>query len=359
MAITTQPDSTVYLLGFDKRLTYLFQGNVIEKDDVVKELANYDGTNKITVFHMKKTSWHECGAKELNRIEKGRRFTVDHGGDEFTANSDDDEDEDLGGDLESQQNPEQTPTASADDVREDFREVWLFENFLVPDGELTKTFLTPDSITSWMISSFSMNDEHGLAIGPPTELVVKNEFFTKLVLPYSIRFKEKLRVDVMVYNYVDNKESLDVKVTLSDADNKASFRFFDKECSSTPSTETKPSKTVKVPYENGRKVSFYIQSGAERTKFEQIIRIRVDATATTRHGVTYQDKMIKKLKVEPIGVKVYDIEVKDYNLKPEQATKIDAISKNVTGTDEYPKFIVAIAGDYMTDAMTKVSLGYE
>jgi len=356
MAITTQPDSTVYLLGFDKRLTYLFQGNVIERNDVVKKLANYDGNNKITVFHMKKTNWHECDAKELKRVALGKRFTVDHGGDEFRASEDEDMMEDIE-ELESERNPEETPTASADDVRENFKEVWLFDEFEVPDGSITKTFKTPDSITSWMISSFSMNDEYGLAIGPPTELVIKNEFFTKVDLPYSIRFTEKLRVDVMVYNYVETKEALDVNVIIFDAENKNSFRFFDTECSSTPSAEKKPSKTASVPHDNVRKVSFYIQAGSDRREYEKIIKLRIDTTATNRHGEKFEDKMIRRLNVEPVGVKTYDIEIKNHNLKNEM--KMDSVSKNGTGTDEYPKFIVEIAGDYLTDDMSDVKLGYE
>ena len=356
MSIATRPDSTVYLLGYEKRSTYSFQGNNLNKEDVVKELADFDGTNYVTVFRIDKKYWHECTDQELLRIAKGRRPVVQHSGDEFLANEDEDMDESID-ELGSDRDEEEPSTATADDVREDFRELWLFEDFEVPDGTLTKQFLTPDSITSWMISSFSMNEEYGLAIGPQKELIVKNQFFTKVVLPYSIRFKEKLRVDVMVYNYVDTKEALDVKVNIYDQDGKNSFRFFDNECSTTASTETKPSKTVKVPHDNARRVSFYIQSGADRTKFEQIIRIRVDATATTRHGDKFEDKMIKRLRVEPIGVKTYEVDPDSFNLKSK--TKSKALYKNVTNTDEYPKFIVEIAGDYLTDDLSKVKLGYE
>jgi len=155
----------------------LVQGNDINKDDVVKELANYDGNNKITVFHMNKTNWHECDDKELKRVALGRRHVVDHSVDEFTANEDDDEEiEDLEEILESERNVEEdTPKASIDNLRVDFQGVWLFDEFEVPDGSITNTITKPDSITSWMISSFSMNKEYGLAIGQPKELIVNNQ----------------------------------------------------------------------------------------------------------------------------------------------------------------------------------------
>jgi len=166
MKFTTRPESTVYLLGYDNRL---FQGNEINKDDVVKELTNYDGNNKITVFHIKKRNWHECDSKELKRVALGRRHTVDHGGDEFTANPDDDEDEDSRK-IVGERKEDKKTKASVDEVQG----VWLFDKFEVPDGELTKIFTIPNSSTTWMISSFSMNEDHGLAIGQPKELIIKN-----------------------------------------------------------------------------------------------------------------------------------------------------------------------------------------
>ncbi|XP_070504792.1 thioester-containing protein 1 allele S3-like [Chironomus tepperi] len=342
--ITTQPNSTVYLLAYDERLTYLFQGNDVKKEDV-------------------KSNWHQCTDEELKRIQKGRSFVVQHSTDQFSANQDDELVENIE-DLESERNPDEDAHSPADDVREDFREVFIFEELEVDHtGVMRKKYITLDSITSWMISSFSMNEESGLAIGPPKKLKVKNQFFTKIVLPYSIRFKEKLRIDVMVYNYVDSQETLDVTVKMLNGEKnetiKREFRFYDTECSTTASTATTMSKPVKVPYDYAKKVSFFIQSGADRTEFVELLKIRVEAAGTSRSGKNVSDSIIKKLKVEPIGVKVYDIEVKSFDLEEKDAPKIETLNKNVTNGDEYPKFIVEIAGDYMTDDMTKVNLGYK
>ncbi|XP_070504806.1 CD109 antigen-like [Chironomus tepperi] len=358
ITMTTKPDSTVYLLGYDKRLTYLFQGNDVKKEDVVKELANYDGTNQVTVFHVNKTNWHECTPAELKRIQKGRITVVQHSGDEFSLNEDEDFEEIIP-DLESEAKEEKPPSGDADDIREDFRAVWIFDQHQIyENGTSTAIYQAPDSITSWLISSFSMNEEHGLAIGPPKELIVKNEFFTKVVLPYSIRYKEKLRIDVMVYNYIEKNEALDVTVMLTDFESKKSFRIFDSECSNTPIATDKPTKTVKVPFNNAKRVSFYIQSGNDKAKYEQTMKIRIDANGKTRDGTSYSDKMVKRLRVEPIGVKVYDI-TSDSFIVRKGHEKVKELSKNVTNGDEYPKFIVEIAGDYLTDDMTKVKLGYE
>ncbi|XP_070504791.1 thioester-containing protein 1 allele S3-like [Chironomus tepperi] len=301
--------------------------------------------------------------EELERIQNGRKFVIQHSKDQFSANQDDELVEDTD-DLESARNPDEDAHSPADDVREDFREVFIFEELEVDHtGVMRKEYRTLDSITSWMISSFSMNEESGLAIGPPKKLKVKNQFFTKIVLPYSIRFKEKLRIDVMVYNYVDSQETLDVTVKMLNGEKnetiKKEFRFFDTECSTTASTATTMSKTVKVPYDYAKKVSFFIQSGADRTEFAELLKIRVEASGTSRSGKNVGDSIIKKLKVEPIGVKVYDIEVKSFDLEEKDAPKIETLNKNVTNGDEYPKFIVEIAGDYMTDDMTKVNLGYK
>ena len=147
------------------------QGNNIKKEDVVKELTDYDGTNYVTVFHIKKTNWKDCTPKELHRIEMGRIFVARHRNDEFSAFEVDNMDEELG-ELESNRNVEEAQTATEDAVREDFQDTWLFEEFEVPDGTLTKQFMTPESKTSWIVSSFSMNEYHGLAIGPQKEIII-------------------------------------------------------------------------------------------------------------------------------------------------------------------------------------------
>lgn len=127
----TKQGSRIYLLAYDKRLTYLRKGNEVTKTDVVKEVADVDEHNKITVFKME--AWHDCTQEELDTIEKGRVLTTSHGGDVFSLDDSDDFEEDFG-------NPNDDPQASgetkeADDIREDFPETWIYEDFVVEENK--------------------------------------------------------------------------------------------------------------------------------------------------------------------------------------------------------------------------------
>ncbi|CAG9810263.1 unnamed protein product [Chironomus riparius] len=356
--ITTKPNSTAYILGYDERLTYLFEGNEIEKQDVIKELVNYDGNNIVTVFHIKKLSWHKCTNEELRRINTGRQLVVGHGGGQTTANTNDEEDE-MNREMDSVRNPEMPTKPNSDDIREDFREVFIYDMFEVPNGNLIKSYYAPDSTTSWIISSFSMNVEDGLAIGPRKKLIVKSQFFIRMNLPFVIRFKEKLKVDVMIHNYLGINETLDVNVDMYDHDGHNRFKFFETACSTTASTVKKMTKTVGVPYDEPKIVSFYIQSGTNETYIYQEFKIRVDASATSSRGDTYSDGVLKKLKVEPVGIKIYSYENKKFNVKPSQVPHVDRMQKEVTKSDEYSRFFVNIAGDFMTDEMANVNWRFE
>lgn len=369
MKINTQPESTVYLLGFDKRLSSFFQGNEITKDDVVSELADYDGTNRVTVLDMDKSNWHDCTGEELRQIKKGIFLYWDSDAriyeDEIVCHEDNN--------FEELPTSDNTESIRLQDIEEDFRDVWMFEELKsiqmyevpwtfevswmygvpwmnrVPDERFIKSIYVPSSANTWIISSFSIHDEYGLAIGPPKELIVKNQFYIQAFLPYKIKFGEIIKVDVMVYNYVNNREALDVKITMFDSEKLNTFKFYDSECSLTPSNETKPSKTIKVQNENARKVSFYIQPTSSKQNFEERIKIRIDAIATSRHGERFEYKMIKSLRVEPVGVKTFNVISENYNLAKNSMEIVDYIENDLVNNDGYKRYITEVSGDYLTE----------
>jgi len=368
--INTQPESTVYILGFDKRLTNYFQGNEITKDDVVSELADYDGTNRVTVLDMDKSNWHDCTKHELQQIKKGIFILWDSWDatiyeDEIACHEDNN--------FEDLPTSDNTESIGLQDIEEDFRDVWMFEELKsiqmyevpwtfkvswmygvprmnrVPDERFIKSIYVPSSTNTWMISSFSIHDEYGLAIGAPRELVVKTQFYIQAISPYIIKFGEIIKVDVMVYNYVDNREALDVKITMFDSEKLNSLKFYDSECSLTPNNETKPSKTIKVPNENARKVSFYIQPTSSQQNFEERIKIRIDAIATSRHGERFEYKMIKSLRVEPVGVKTFNVISENYNLAKNSKEIVHYIENDLVNKEEHKRYITEVAGDYLTE----------
>lgn len=75
-------------------------------------------------------------------------------------------------------------------TRKKFPETWLWQT--VTTDETGKTELddlvVPDTITSWILTGFSMSTETGLGVvNGPEKITAFQKFFIKLYLPYSIK----------------------------------------------------------------------------------------------------------------------------------------------------------------------------
>ncbi|KAL3073614.1 hypothetical protein niasHT_036284 [Heterodera trifolii] len=65
----------------------------------------------------------------------------------------------------------------------------------------------PDTITSWVASAFAINDKAGLGLAPSTvKLKVFRPFFVRLELPYAVKRGEKMALQVLVFNYLENEQ---------------------------------------------------------------------------------------------------------------------------------------------------------
>ncbi|CAG9810251.1 unnamed protein product [Chironomus riparius] len=346
VTLKSRPSSTVYLLAFDKRLTYMWTGNEVTKDNVTASIGGSTGSNNINRFDITKSNWHDCDDDEKTRISKGRTFIVPHSTDEFLFNEDGTENFD--GNAEEEAIETESELEEAGNYRENFTEVFIFDTLKTNSvGTASKNYKVPDSITSWIFSSFSMSESYGLAIAPTQEVIAKKPFFTKLSVPYSIRYQEKLRLDIMVYNYIDSNERLEVTVKIRE-EGLQSLIFYDSLCSTTPSTNRSPSKTVAVRNQEAKRVSFYIQSNSQNDKIKQFPTINIKAKGRTPRGKTFEDNMSKPIRIEKIGVKTYDVESKSHRLKPKEL-KEDIVSINIKG--DFPKIRVAISGDYLTNTI--------
>lgn len=187
MNFTASPGSTVYLMAFNKHLNSLAKANDEKIEDFIKNEIDYDEFNQITVIDMEESSW-QCTMQELTRIRKGlirtdygqpiKAFKAVYDDNDNESNSDYDEElssEDIAPYVnEPQKTCNINGTKSQEiDASEDPKDTWIFDNFDVADGTVSKSYKAPDSSTSkipWMISSFSINEVHGLAVGEPMDV---------------------------------------------------------------------------------------------------------------------------------------------------------------------------------------------
>ncbi|XP_054012298.1 murinoglobulin-1-like isoform X1 [Hylaeus anthracinus] len=107
--------------------------------------------------------------------------------------------------------PDQTTT-----LRSYFPETWLWE--LIPteeEGKVTIDLTLPHTITDWVGYTTCISPIHGLGIAPPTTITAFQPFFLDYSLPYSVKRGEMLRMKVSLYNYMQHK--LPVAIKLEDA----------------------------------------------------------------------------------------------------------------------------------------------
>lgn len=76
-------------------------------------------------------------------------------------------------------------------------------------GEVEMEIEAPDTITSWVASTFAINEENGLGVAPTTsKLRVFRPFFIQLNLPYAVRRGEKFALLVLVFNYMEKEQDV-------------------------------------------------------------------------------------------------------------------------------------------------------
>lgn len=90
------------------------------------------------------------------------------------------------------------------------------------EGRHTIHKKVPDTITSWVITGFSLDPITGLGLTKePRSIQVFQPFFVSLDLPYSVKRGEVVSIPVGVFNYLDDE--FDVEVTLHNTDQELEF----------------------------------------------------------------------------------------------------------------------------------------
>jgi CD109 antigen len=106
--------------------------------------------------------------------------------------------------------------AEVERVRQFFPETWLWLDTLTSEnGKGTQKVTVPDSITTWMLRAVAISKEKGFGVAE-SSLVVFQPFFLTIDLPYSAIRGEEFPVRVAVYNYLDEKQSVQVDIEKGD-----------------------------------------------------------------------------------------------------------------------------------------------
>ncbi|KAM7352165.1 thioester-containing protein 1 allele S1-like [Cochliomyia hominivorax] len=175
-------------------------------------------------------------------------------------------------------------------VRSYFPETWIFEDYEVTSANSTFNFKVPDSITTWVLSAFSINERTGIGfMESDINIIASKEFFISTYLPYSIKLGEIVSVPIVIFNY--HSQSLKTEVIMENVDNE--YKFV-----STLNNEIKNSKrevrNIIVPANSGKSVNFLILP-------QKLGDINIDIEARNPLAT---DAILQTLNVEPDGLAI-------------------------------------------------------
>ncbi|XP_055599446.1 thioester-containing protein 1 allele R1-like isoform X28 [Uranotaenia lowii] len=277
ITIDTNSDSYVGLLGVDQSVLLLKSGNDLTSDKVFNELKMYEERSYGGFRKKRFAPWYHrpnfedfngAGAAIMtNANEPPPRPPYGLGGGGFQ-----------------------------DQVRKYFPEtwIWLDLNERGFSGQKNITKKVPDTITSWIITGFSVNPVYGLGLTQqPRKLNVFLPFFVSTNLPYSVKRGEVVAIPIVVFNYMDTDQF--AEVTFHNTEQEFEFADVENEILENPKLELFRKTSVSIPANSGKTVSFMIKP----TKLGQITIKVVAVTKTAGDGVERQ------LLVEPEGLPQY------------------------------------------------------
>ncbi|KAM9769654.1 complement C3-like [Menidia menidia] len=184
----------------------------------------------------------------------------------------------------------------------------------------TKTFeqrvYVPESITTWELTGISLSKTHSICIAEPLEVVVWQQFFIDLRLPYSAVRGEQLEIKAILHNY--KSEAITVRVELKEEKHVCSGAF----------KKNWFVEEVIVGAETTRSVPFII---IPMTLGEVPIEIK----ASVKYG-QYGDGIKKMLRVVSPGVLVRS--EKSVKLEPGRrgGTQVEVIRSDISTGDMVP-----------------------
>ncbi|XP_075152774.1 CD109 antigen-like [Haematobia irritans] len=337
LSIKTEPDSFVGLLGVDQSVLLLQSGNDLDEQTILSDLHSYDSTSNFGGMFMNSPGMSSGFVTQTNaklptppmpmmycRSMKSAPMVMAAGATmSFGAPA-----------LENCAvfcDAAVMPSAPVvqPKIRKDFAETWIFDDIesTDSDGMATITKKIPDTITSWIITGFSLNETTGFGMTKDsTKIRVFQPFFLSTNLPYSIKRGEVIKIPIVVFNYMET--DLDAEITMNNDEDEYEFVEPDVE---DEASEKEITKKLTIPSNTGETISFTI-----KPKVAGDIMLKIKAI-TPLAG----DAMHQKLKVEPEGVTKYENEAFFITIPDGETIKHTLkaeIPENVVLDSEYLEF---------------------
>lgn len=232
-------------------------------------------------------------------------------------------------------------------LTQDIADTWLFTNFsLNIEGKTSVGRKIPNTLTTWVITGFSLDPLYGLGLlkTSPRKVKVSKTFVVTMDLPHSVQREETLAVPVVVYN--NENRDITADITIHNPEQKFKFADISNEVNATKKIELYRRKKLIVKRNSGASVSFMITP----LKLGHVeLKVTAGAFGSVQDGVT------KNLLVTAEGEPRYYTKSVLIDLRKTQSYKGNItfeLPKNfVTGSESIE---VSVLGDLLWPAITNL-----
>ncbi|XP_041780458.1 CD109 antigen-like isoform X5 [Anopheles merus] len=350
ISISTNPDSYVGLLGVDQSVLLLKSGNDITKQQVFSELEKYEERSYGFYRRKKRFAWnphaehrdfstvgafvmsnandppqyympfHRAGMEGIPMVQMAAIPVADVYFEESEVDSG-------------------PPASPALVTRKEFPETWLWQTIASASfsGEKTLQKKVPDTITSWIITGFSVNPIYGLGLTQqPRKLNVFLPFFVSTNLPYSVKRGEVVAIPIVVFNYMEDDQT--AEVVLHNDEQEFEFADVENEVVESNKVELFRQKRLDIASNTGKSVSFMV-------KPKKLGHITIKVTAKTKIA---GDAVERQLLVEPEGLSQFINKAAFIDLRAApEVTKTFEVEIPKNAVPDSTRIEVAVIGDVM------------
>lgn len=224
-------------------------------------------------------------------------------------------------------------------VRRFFPEVWFNEVMETTNGEFEYRNSTPDSITNWMISGFSINQDAGFAVAEPQIISVFQDFFIKVEKPQLVKLSEIVNLKVIIFNYMPSEAQTTIKFNNRDGQ----FNFMTGTKVDSDLLKTVP---IRVKSHETAAINFSI-------KPIKTGRIDLNIEATTETGA--KDHIEDSFDVEHFGITKHQTKARMISLKHNSTLEDFFVFENLSNALENSiSFEVVTSTDLIGPALKNV-----
>ena len=209
-----------------------------------------------------------------------------------------------------------------------------------------RELVAPHTLTTWIADAFCINEDAGIGVAKTEELLVNQDFFAEINLPYSVKRGEVFPLNISIFNYVNQELPIRVDLTTK--------------ASEIVSKTT--SENVCVKARNSRVLSWKVSAlelGELNVTVRATITNGIEGCADVEEGDGFTDALVKPLRVKPEGVPVEIVQSEfkclgDEDSEGDGKFKFDRLELPDDVVEDSERAWVYVTGDVMAPALENV-----